>query len=506
MSEAKGVINKDVAFSVIYLLDLVTPDVPPPLLRSKFSQILNCLAPALTSSAAEAPLLRSSIGCLEALMIAQNWESWALPMSQVSPRRAMAGLLVLANDRRPKVRKRAQDAVTNVLKHHPPSPSLDHPAAELCAETALKQAKDILELATRNKRQNHWQNHEAALVHALQLIKMLAAASNGWSINKLDALCELLLDVSAKGNNHVIMAVLGVFEAIYQGMTDDVSRTKILKTLEILSKLQPSPDDTQLVAPWMAVVARGWDTFCQLNPEEAFQGLPAQLNTISHFLVSQSYDVRTSASECMLSLLAHGITRSVILKPSASDWQILESIANQGQSLLSIQYQNAWKEVFTIIGGMIDAFWWHSSLLLACILSIGELRGSESFNGKVEANHVIAKAIRAMGPIKVLEQLPLNLLSQRSSINGRAWLLPLLRDSVSNTKLAHFKTELVPIAEKMYEKLGQYETSERTTEMKIYETIIQQIWAILPGYCDLPLDLIEVCTERTQFMDNDANL
>ena len=506
ISEDKGIINKDVAFSVVYLLDLVTPNVPTPLLRSKFSQILNCLAPALASSAAEAPLLRSSIGCLESLLIAQSWEAWALPMSQTSPRRAIAGLLALANDHRPKVRKRAQDAVTKVLNHRPPSPSLDHPAAELCAATALKQAKDVSELATRNKRDHHWQNHEAALVHALQLIKMIAAASNGWPANKLNALCELLLEVSKKGNNHVVVAILDVFEAIYQGMTDEVSRTKIPRTLEILSDLQPSQDDAQLVVPWMAVVARGWDIFCQLNSEEAFQRLPYQLNIISRFLTSHSYDIRTSSAECMLALLEHGIPKSVILKPSASEWQILENIATQGQSLLSIQYQSAWKEVFAIIGGMIDAFWWHATLLLACVASIGELRANESFNGKAEANAVIAKAIRAMGPDMLLRQLPLNLLSQKSNINGRAWLLPLLRDSVSNANLAHFKAELVPVAEKMYELLHKQDVAEKTTEIKIYETIIQQIWAILPGYCDLPLDLVEVCMQRILSSENSTNI
>ncbi|KAK2070897.1 hypothetical protein P8C59_005359 [Phyllachora maydis] len=32
---------------------------------------------------------------------------------------------------------------------------------------------------------------------------------------------------------------------------------------------------------------------------------------------------------------------------------------------------------------------------------------------------------------------------------------------------------------------------KKTMEMKIYETVVQQIWSILPGYCDLPLDLVE---------------
>lgn len=482
------------ASSVVYLLDLVTPSVPAPLLRSKFSQILNSLAPALTNPAAEAPLLRSSIGCLESLLIAQKWEEWALPMSQISPRRGITGLLALANDHRPKVRRRAQDAVTKVLMHPPPSPSLDHPAADLCAETALKQAKDVLELANKNKKYHHWQIHEPSLVHALQLVKTIASTSNGWPANKLNALCELLLEMSKKGNNYVIMIVYNVFEAIYRGMSGETSQTKLLRTLEILSELQPSQDDALLAAPWIGVVAKGWDAFCHLSPEEAFERLPDQFKTITFFLSSHSYDIRISATNCLLALIANGIPKTVILNPSPTDWQILDKIASHGRSLLSIQYQSAWLEVFNVIGAMIDAFWWHSSTYLtSCVVTVGDLRMEESFNGKDEANLVIAKAIRAMGPDTVLDLLPLNLVSQDSDKVGRAWLLPLLRDSVSNAKMAHFKAELVPIAEKMYEKLYNRGGAEKTMEEKIYETIIQQIWAILPGYCDLPLDLIEVC-------------
>src|SRR4051812_20524037 len=79
ISAEKGIVNKDVAYAVVYLLDLVTSHVPAPLLRSKFSQILAGIAPALTHQDAEAPLLRASIGCLESLLIAQDSQAWALP-------------------------------------------------------------------------------------------------------------------------------------------------------------------------------------------------------------------------------------------------------------------------------------------------------------------------------------------------------------------------------------------------------------------------------------------
>ena len=62
---SSAILNKDLAASTVYLLDLITPLTPAPLLRAKFVPNSTHLAPAFTHRDAEAPLLRSSIGVLE---------------------------------------------------------------------------------------------------------------------------------------------------------------------------------------------------------------------------------------------------------------------------------------------------------------------------------------------------------------------------------------------------------------------------------------------------------
>ncbi|MCS4558955.1 RRP12 family protein, partial [Shewanella sp. C32] len=85
------------------------------------------------------------------------------------------------------------------------------------------------------------------------------------------------------------------------------------------------------------------------------------------------------------------------------------------------------------LSAMFDAFKWRSSPFLTDIVkTIGELRGTETFHGKKEADQVLGRAVHAMGPAAVLEILPLNLAQQKPGQPGRVWLLPILRDSVSN--------------------------------------------------------------------------
>lgn len=491
VSPSNWIVNKELATSVVYLLDLVAPHVPAPLLRSKFSQILTSIAPVLTHNDIEAPLIRSSIGCIESLLVAQDNTAWALPQSQIGPRRAIAGLLVLASDHRPKVRKRAQDAITHVLKNSPPSPSLEHPAADMCAETALRNVNDLTAVngKKKSKGQKHQEEHQPGLMHALHLVKTIASASGGWPSKKIEPLCEVLMNISRSNNEYLTMAAFEIFEVIFAGMADELSSAKLPRLMEAITELRPSQNNSQLLPPWIAVISRGYDVSAQVNPEDTFQKLPDLFEMISGFLASSSHNIRESASECLISFLVNCVPDSVILEPSIYDEKVLGKVAKSATNLLSVKYQSAWMEVFTVLSALFTAFRWRSTGLLdEVVKAVGELRGNDSFNGKKEADVVVGKAIEAMGPENVLKTLPLNLSKPKAGQPGRAWLLPILRDHVQNTNLAHFRSEFVKLSETMFQKVIDNGSSEKTMEIKIFETLVQQIWALLPGYCNLPLD------------------
>lgn len=486
---ANGTYNKELTHPVVYLLDVVTPFTPHSLLRAKFTQILSLLAPVLLQSDAEASLLKPSVGCLESLLLAQDAAAWKLPASEISPRRAVAGLLNLSLDHRPKLRKRAQDALKKVLQNPPPSPSLDHPAADLCAETAMRSLTQIANKAAESRKAKNSEN-DPALIHALHLIKVVTAGSGGWPSKNLESLCELLLGIAKSGNEHMTMAVFEIFEMIFEGMADEVASAKLPRLLEIISEMRPSAQDTQLLPPWIAILSRGYDVAAQVDPEETFQKLPELFALISDFMDSSSHNIRVSASECLISFTANCIPNQVLLEPSIYDEKTIEKMAKMAESLLSVRFQAAWMESFNVFGAMFEALRWRASpYLLNIVKSVGDIRGNDSFQGKKEADEVLGKAVRAIGPEAVLSVLPLNLLKPVKGEPGRAWMLPILRDYTSNTCLQHFKTELIPLSEAMFQKVMDHGNAPKTMEIKIYETLVQQTWATLPGYCDLPLDL-----------------
>ncbi|KHN98318.1 ribosomal RNA-processing protein 12 [Metarhizium album ARSEF 1941] len=504
---SNGNVNIELATPVVYLLDVVTPYAPQPLLRSKFTQILTLLAPVLSMQDAEAILLRTSIGCLESLLLAQDAPSWELTVSQIGPRRAVAGLLNLSLDNRPKIRKRAQDALKKVLKNPPPSPSLDHPAADMCAQTALKNLEDLAGKAADARKGKKSSNtvHDPALIHALQLVKTVATASGGWPSTKIESLCELLLGIAKTGNEYMTMAGFEIFELIFESMSAEASSSKLPRLMEIISELRPAANDTQLVPPWLAILSRGFDVSAQVEPDETFEKLPELFAMVAQFLESHSENIRISASECLVSFMANCIPQQAVLGPSIYEEKILDKITKTAEALLTVQYQAAWLQTFDVLGSMFTSFRWQSYPRMMNITKIiGEIRENSSFRNKKEADELIGQAVRAMGPEAVLTALPLNIIKPVKGQGGRAWMLPILRDYVSNTELDHFKTEMVPLSEIMFQKVLDHGSADKTMEIKIYETLVQQIWATLPGYCDLAIDVTEAFDQR--FAEMLANL
>ena len=275
---------------------------------------------------------------------------------------------------------------------------------------------------------------------------------------------------------------------------EGVAAAKLPRLLEIVHQLQPQrKDDAQLLPPWIAVLARGYEVAATVDPNETFLKLPDTTRILSEYLSSSSKNVRISASEGLIALISTCVPDAIILDPSIYDEKTLEKLATVIEELLSVQHRAAWREVFNVSGAMFDTLKWRSAPLLSGIVkTVGELRGDDSFAGKKEADSVLAKAVRAMGPDNVMEILPLNLGKPIPGQPGRAWLLPILRDAVSNTRLAHFRAELAPLSEVMFQRVLDHGEQEKTVEIKVFETVVQQIWAVLPGYCDLPLDLTEV--------------
>jgi ribosomal RNA-processing protein 12 len=498
--ENDEIVDQSLAATSSYLLDLTLPFIPKALLKSKFPDILIKLAPAITSSEAEAPLIRSAIGSLETLLVAQDINSWNNTALNISPRRGFGGLLEYSLDPRPKVRKRAQEAVHNILANPPPGPAMEHPASGMAADFVIKSLVDLINTKPNQKTSKE---HSAQLIHSLQLVSSITLA-NTWPTAKIEQLCDILLEVSKTSDQYLVSAAFNGFEGLFNSMTEEIDSDKFLKVLQIIFDLKPSQNDTHLAAPWVAVVAKGVTSYAKVEPVQVLSKIPEVFKILMPFFASESSDIYISASQCFISILTEAIPDHFLLLPNNNDVtpEIYEQmddtitiISELLSELLNVRYGQATREILEVLGAAFAKFRTRSNPdLLTPLGIVGEWRTSEEFEFKAEAEAVVAAAITEVGPETVLGVLPLNLLDSKKP--GRAWLLPLLRDNVRFARLGFFIEELVPLVAEFEKRIESLEKNSVTS--KIFQTIVDQIWSLLPHFTDLPSDL------QTSFTDEFA--
>lgn len=485
------IVDQALAATTAYLLDLTLPVIPKALLKSKFPEILMKLAPAITSDEAEAPLIKSAIGSLETLLVAQDINSWNNTSLNINPQRGFGGLLEFSLDPRPKVRKRAQEAVHKILANPPPGPAMEHPVSPLAADFVIK---SLLELINTKPNQKTNKEHSAQLIHSLQLVSSITSA-NTWPTSKIEALCDILLEVSKTNDQYLVSAAFNGFEGLFNSMSDEIDSDKFLKVLEIIFNLKPSLNDTHLAAPWIAVIAKGITSYAKVEPVKALQKLPEVFKVLLPFFASDVSDIFISVSQCFISIFTEAIPDHFLLLPNNDDVtpqiyeQMDETIAEIAEifnELLNVKYGQATKEILELFTAAFSKLRSRSNPdFLAPLQVIGEWRSNEEFDFKEEADAVIGAAITEVGPETVLGVLPLNLLDSKKA--GRAWLLPLLRDNVRFARLGYFVEELSPLVVEFEKRISSMDKDSVTS--KIFQTIIDQIWSLLPHFADLPSDL-----------------
>ncbi|ODV58661.1 mRNA-binding protein RRP12 [Ascoidea rubescens DSM 1968] len=517
------VIDQDLAIASSYFLDLILPFTPKNLLKLKFNDIFQKLIHVLINSGNEAPILKSSIGCLETLILAQDLNSWK---TNSSVKKSLLALLNLGLDDRPKVRRRASDAVHKILSNpHPKNftenllTQVDPPKAHYASLTAtnfildeFQNYKDLKASITNNNKQNinngnsTTTNNATELIHLLQLTSSITTA-NAWSVSKTQPLCNILLEIARNSDKYLVSTSLNVLTTLFQIQSSKNDSQFLENILKIIIDLKPSLNDTHLTGAWVKVLVDGISTYSKLSdPLNLIKLIANFIKILSNYLNSQLPAIYISASNGIIAILSNCLTEDLLLLPSKNDLdsiQIYEQVddfisylSDLLNNLLSVKYNHCTKEVLQIFQALLSGFKFRSNPdFLNPLKIVGDWRTKEqsNFDYNTETENVIATAIYELGPDVVLSILPLNLTNSSPDKPGRAWLLPLLRDNVFNSKLNYYIKEILPMTEFFKNKISTMNKS--SLNIKVFETIIDQIWSLLPKFCDLPTDLKESFTK-----------
>jgi ribosomal RNA-processing protein 12 len=306
--------KRELLEATLYLLSLLAPHLDQPLLRAKMS-LLSTLQPLYPSFQSTAPPLKSLIAISQPILAALSPQQLE---KDLPARTVYASILSLCGDARPKVRRRAQEAVGALLSA-PPPPAVSHPYAEETAGWILERLEDAVKGAKRGgkkdaaptpapgakggkgaekakeaakavggQQEEAGGSDESRAIALLTFIKNLGTAWDdkvghrplsspfGVSLTSLwrsqqatPALLPTLLSTLTLSSPHLTLAALTLLSHLFSAAraADSLSANSVQETLEALIDAKPKGAEGEggekLMAGWVEGVGEGMVAFAR---------------------------------------------------------------------------------------------------------------------------------------------------------------------------------------------------------------------------------------------------
>lgn len=407
-------------------------------------------------------------------------------------------LIKFSVDKRPKVRRSAQDCLEKVFKSFRSS-SVVKEASKLVFSLFKNYMPVALTLSEsrifdESKEETLSKLEHLEVIHMLNLLKVTVPyLSVKISSKVLPELVKLLRSDFSVLTRQIFQNI----EAFFVSSSDEVigpQQENIIDSLSgYLSLGQKNPVDTVLSAATLLRTI--------LNKLQA--GGSSSWTSNGHKFFSSTAGLLTDeatasqASDIMKELINHYIDpKEVVINESQSlddssqeseeanmiksTCAVLENILNSCDGIPNEHLLGVISVLFKKLGDISHIFMKNIVLKLADLMN-------DAGRDKPDTNHLqncMGSAVVAIGPEKMLMLLPISIDPDNFTCSN-IWLVPILKDHVVGASLGYYMEHIVPLA-KSFKQAGQ----------KVRKSVIGQdlqahahgLWGLLPAFCRYPVD------------------
>lgn len=487
MSTLEAVEEDTSVAATVSLLGMCLRTVSRTVLNLQFDQTSQALLRILSRYVGSENQLipRHCIGCLSVLLRAQEAAVWINSSTQ----RVLDAILSFTTHSKPKIRKSAQHGICAVLKGSDvmksEKPPIHHPAAGQIATHCIAQLDAVCEPGS-----------SLGTITILHILTLLKDIMSQLPKSHVRTICERILSIMTLNDPLIISCCLQTLHGLFVTRPSDATLpfSRNANIIKALYDYQPSANDTQPTLAWLAVMQEAHCNLAHLASSMSFDAevlstlehvTPKMLDRCIGLLLSNKTEIVAGASHTVKAILQECV--APLCERSESKYEpVLKHVVETMHKTLSYRYLDAWRHVLHLTAVLFQITGRLKLEELANVVkTLGDLRDFHDFAYSRDVEYAIGAAIRAMGPQVVLNILPLQ--AEEKVINlRRSWMIPLLKDCVTDGTIALFKDTLLPIALRCEEKAKESPTDE---EGKTYKRLVAQIWSILPSICNNASDV-----------------
>jgi len=488
--------QEEMCSALLFILRRALPQLPPSLVAGRINDIVAALTPVFRSSSSET-IVRQALQCLSCCAEAA-YESSARPN-----RKVLRPIFSYLSDPRSSVRRQAElSAVAILQKAQEDSQTI---------EFAVQHLTQMLQTASRSDK-------KAEEIPAQRAVSLLRAASKLIPDQQLGDIFVALTRLPALLGQHPCCTAAFEFAAQHftpeDGWNDEDADEQMV----------PAPPNRAELAgrflPGMVEVP-----LSMLNVAYVSAFVRAMAAAVAQLCGKEASPLKLAATKKILSLFSEqdpGLLRaakeasSTIFSAAgdAEDDQFLQDLLEAVRPLLRFEVKGSWSSALPAVGALFDALgarrsqldlanlqqwdvttFQHAKPLVMELIEVRDKSRSGELNvyGK-ELQEAIASVIKTLGPQQVLRTMPLEVLQHpltdmQYEQKSRSWMLLALKDSCQQTALQDFGNYFIPLASSLKAKANEAAQKDAPVLEKKYLTLLEQVWALLPGFCTEPLDM-----------------
>ncbi|XP_008183768.1 RRP12-like protein isoform X2 [Acyrthosiphon pisum] len=461
---------EDSVTAMVSLLSMGMKCVPKEVLCTKFGTTTQTLLTTLAKFAESDNnnLLKSVLSCLSLLLRIQEKIVW----SHSSTVQVYDAILNFIIHSKPKIRKAAQHAVCAILKSNK---DLMHPISGYTATYCTK----VLTSGTTA-------SNTTTVLHVLTLLKELMPI---FPKKELKPLCEEVLKLMTLNHPLLLSCGFQVFHGLFVSYPSSelvLTSTLNAKLLMALFDYRPTPIDTQPTLAWLAVQQEAYICLSKSDLSLCISQLKRIFKVCIELWVNGNTELLKASGSTLRILIEECIGHAT----DSTYHQSISVLFNLVTQCLSYQYKNACSQVLHTLSTFFKFYGKCApSIFLECIKSLGQLRDSNEITFVNELEMTIGAGIKYIGPEYIISDKVIPLKVDDVGEFKRSWLLPVLKDSISNSTLKCYIDHFLPLALKcreMYE--NALKANDKITAIS-YDLLESQIWALLASFCSNPSDI-----------------
>ncbi|KAL0555029.1 hypothetical protein IC582_008960 [Cucumis melo] len=436
--------------------------------------------------------VRAAVKCLGILLGFCNLEDWA------SVELGFDTLLKFSVDRRPKVRRCAQESLItflNSLKHSAikkEASNLVFSLLKSCMPSAVKLSTVTPVDGPEEDKQSHGQHLD--VLHRLNVIILaIPLLSKKVRFKMLKELIKLVNPQFSIVTAHSFKAMELILKSSKTGVPALEVESIIVAIGSYLSSGDKNPLDTVLSAITLLKCAMdaGGSSVAKKN-------LPVVCGYMAGLLTSDVSKALHASSvvkeliqdyvdqECLIALIDKDShledcnLENIEVQAIKSTCAIFEDVLDSCDGDLGKYILDVISALFLKLGTTSIIYMKHILLKLADLMNIA---GNVSNIDNLQ--NCIGSAVTAMGPEKILTLIPISINPSDSTVQNM-WLIPVLHSHVVGASLDYYLEYIVPLAKSFQDQSCKV---KKIAACKNLQTCARNLWKLLPAFCRHPSDM-----------------